>query len=165
MSHSEFLALTGNRYYAMQDRVTEKRSSAGHVIRVGRQLGFTCDEYRQWLREQLGGEMGTCRCFYCTAVLSIQTVIVDHMTPLSQGGALTLDNLAPACCLCNDQKGEMRAQAYMQLRSLCMNRTVFSQTDCDSCLGRLQSALKLAIRAQKARKPAVRVLPHIRNAS
>ena len=59
--HSEFLTITYQRYESMRQRVAEKRSRGGHVIRVGQQLGFTIEEFRQWYRQELGGEQGTAR--------------------------------------------------------------------------------------------------------
>lgn len=149
--HSEFLTLTYSRYEAMKDRVAEKRSKSGHILRVGRQLNFTIDEYRQWIRDQLGGEQGTARCFYCDAIVDLQTMVTDHMQPLAQAGALDLSNLCIACSRDNDQKGAMTAHSYIQLLVFLKNRNVCSEVDEADCLGRLRTSVKLAIREQQRR--------------
>jgi len=46
------------------------------------------------------------RCEYCQAPeeLTVTTFEVDHIVPLSAGGATTLDNLCLACPTCNRHK-------------------------------------------------------------
>ena len=47
------------------------------------------------------------RCAYCQAPeeLAVTTFDVDHIAPVSAGGATTVDNLCLACPACNRHKG------------------------------------------------------------
>lgn len=44
-------------------------------------------------------------CYYCRAFLTMQTATIEHLKPVSKGGADTMDNLALACECCNKEKG------------------------------------------------------------
>jgi len=164
-AHAEFLAITAARYHALAQRVGPRFNRRGQLVRPGQKLPFTLDNYRIWIREQcLGSEQGTTRCEYCYWPLDIHTLVLDHRTPLSQGGSLDFGNLAVACKPCNDQKGQMRAEAFMHLRKLVNNPQLFSELDRTDCLGRLQSALKLAIKQRSCfeHPNPERVIPHVR---
>jgi len=152
---TNFNHLTTQRYAALGKRVAPF------------ELPFTLAEYRSWLASHFAGT--TTRCFYCNWPISLETVVVDHKTPSVQCGSLHFDNMCLTCKSCNDQKGSRRAEAVILLRTLCNNSTLFTPTDRDSVLGRLQSSIKLAIREQRrragearTRQPNVRVMPHVR---
>lgn len=54
------------------------------------------------------------RCFYCGEVLML-TFEIDHVTPLSAGGAHARANVALACASCNRKKAQKEAdEFYMQ---------------------------------------------------
>lgn len=57
-------------------------------------------------------------CYYCRAPLAEQakTPHLDHMTPLSRGGAHSADNVTMACSDCNLEKHTMTAQEYQAYR-------------------------------------------------
>jgi len=65
---------------------------------------------RQW-----EGKFFRCgmRCFYCHIPLTLvarqgsEPATKDHLTPVSRGGADTIDNIVPACLPCNSRKGDM----------------------------------------------------------
>ena len=50
------------------------------------------------------------RCAYCGMR---QPLTQDHVTPLSKGGSHTLDNIVPACALCNGSKGVRDVADFM----------------------------------------------------
>lgn len=50
-----------------------------------------------WLRDK-----GTCQ--YCGNAVSIREFTFDHVTPLSQGGKTTWDNIVVSCRACNQKK-------------------------------------------------------------
>jgi 5-methylcytosine-specific restriction endonuclease McrA len=43
-------------------------------------------------------------CYICGVPLTLDTMTIDHVTPLSRGGAHTLKNVRPACKRCNCRK-------------------------------------------------------------
>ena len=47
---------------------------------------------------------GRCEYCQCWAAYAIQSFDVDHIVPVSRGGASTVDNLAYACSGCNRHK-------------------------------------------------------------
>ena len=52
------------------------------------------------------------RCAYCGKPLST-SFSVDHIVPVSRGGASTIDNIALACRKCNSTKGQFTPQEYI----------------------------------------------------
>ena len=44
-------------------------------------------------------------CSYCDTYIGINHLTLDHILPVSRGGASTLENIAPACLTCNQRKG------------------------------------------------------------
>ena len=57
-----------------------------------------------------------CRCQYCGQVFSQKQLNLDHVVPLSRGGASSWDNVVCACIACNTRKGARSPlQAGMQL--------------------------------------------------
>ena len=44
------------------------------------------------------------RCAYCTTALTIETMVIDHVWPLAQGGTGDTWNLVPTCWTCNGVK-------------------------------------------------------------
>ena len=56
------------------------------------------------------------RCAYCGKWVPITHATVDHILPLSQGGASTWENLVNCCISCNQRKGNRTPeQARMKL--------------------------------------------------
>ncbi len=62
------------------------------------QPSFTAAEWSSLVEGHAG------RCAYCGELRTLQ---VDHRTPLSRGGANTIDNILPACGPCNLKKRTM----------------------------------------------------------
>lgn len=59
-------------------------------------------------------------CTWCHVAISDrlprnhpQKATADHLEPLSRGGRDTLDNLVPACFLCNSQRGNMTPGEFL----------------------------------------------------
>ena len=69
------------------------------------------------------------RCIYCGHLvwpsmpqpysndIGLMLATLDHMTPLSRGGANKFSNLVAACYHCNNEKGSMDAVEYRQWRT------------------------------------------------
>lgn len=62
---------------------------------------------REWLirtyRSDCG--VGTCRCYRCGELLTVDTVTVDRIIPGCQGGTYRRENIRPACAGCNSETG------------------------------------------------------------
>lgn len=52
-------------------------------------------------------------CAYCGTSLTIDTATLDHVRPVSRGGAHAQDNLVLACAPCNNAKGCKTRAAWM----------------------------------------------------
>lgn len=50
---------------------------------------------------------GNGRCALCGKPIEFKHMTIDHKTPLSRGGTNALDNLQPACRVCNFMKQDM----------------------------------------------------------
>lgn len=51
-------------------------------------------------------------CAYCGKNISLKKVTMDHVIPKSLGGSNTIDNLLPACKVCNSKKGSSSLEAF-----------------------------------------------------
>jgi hypothetical protein len=63
--------------------------------------GFVSNQLKQQVFERAAGCCEYCRC---QARFAMQSFSVEHIIPVSRGGATTLDNLALACQGCNNHK-------------------------------------------------------------
>ncbi len=117
-TEQEFLKRSGSIYRNMKARFAEKRNKRGNVIRVGRELPFSLEEFRDYLSMCLGSRnaSGTTPCDSCTLSLNALTLVVDHSLPVSRGGELGLQNLALLCEECNRAKGKLTASEFRALR-------------------------------------------------
>ena len=115
--NSDFMKRSYTTYRHMVERFTQKQDKRGRIIRVGRVVPFNLEDFRAWLREQLGGsEGGVARCRYCGTPIDVLNSEVDHMSPPDRGGSLELENLALACPDCNQQKGSLLAASFIALK-------------------------------------------------
>ncbi len=112
-----FHTRTASIHSSMVARFKQKQNKNGRVIRYGRLVPFTLSEFRLWLVDQLGGKPeGSARCAYCTCPLFADSLRVDHKTPASLGGDLSLANCCVSCDLCNRAKGQLSAEEFQALR-------------------------------------------------
>jgi 5-methylcytosine-specific restriction endonuclease McrA len=65
----------------------------------------------EWL-EKLWESQGHCQ--YCKRYTGYINLIIEHMTPLSQKGGNTKDNVVPACISCNSSKGGRDVETWHQ---------------------------------------------------
>lgn len=54
------------------------------------------------------------RCHYCDKRGTMRTLTKDHKVPLRDGGPGTLDNLVSACRSCNQRKGIMPYDSFVE---------------------------------------------------
>ena len=57
---------------------------------------------------------GNGRCALCGKPIEFKKMTVDHKTPLSKGGTNALDNLQPACRVCNFMKQDMLMEELVE---------------------------------------------------
>ena len=67
------------------------------------------DAKRMW-RESIKARDGH-KCVYCG---SSENLTIDHVRPKSKGGTDTADNCVTACRPCNQAKGSMHVDVFMQ---------------------------------------------------
>jgi 5-methylcytosine-specific restriction endonuclease McrA len=73
-------------------------------------LTFRSSDARRMFRENIKARDGH-KCVYCG---SSENLTVDHVRPKSKGGTDTADNLVTACRPCNQAKGSMHVDVFMQ---------------------------------------------------
>jgi len=63
-------------------------------------------------------------CSYCTCEISTelppthpQKATADHIIPVAEGGTDDIENLIPACLLCNEKRGTLSVEAFTRLLS------------------------------------------------
>ena len=95
-------------------RVWEKGNLTIKAMRRARIKGATCEplpkHYERGLYEAQHG-----LCYYCGASLKDAGQHLEHMTPLSRGGAHALENLVLSCQDCNLRKGTKTAKEFARL--------------------------------------------------
>lgn len=76
---------------------------------------------RGWRKRHFKIQEG--RCFYCAKMMLMQKALhpdqltLDHLVPISRGGADTWDNTAGACRNCNLSKGLMTVDEFRAKRA------------------------------------------------
>lgn len=56
-----------------------------------------------------------CACFYCNEPLLLSRATKDHRLPSCRGGSDVIDNIVPACFLCNLKKGDKTDKEFFAL--------------------------------------------------
>lgn len=84
--------------------------SPGHLL-YNLAVFRSSDARRLW-RESIFDRDGH-RCSYCG---STQDLTLDHRRPRCKGGPTTADNCVTACRACNQAKGSMAVEQFLQLR-------------------------------------------------
>jgi 5-methylcytosine-specific restriction endonuclease McrA len=54
-------------------------------------------------------------CRYCDKILRINTIVCDHIVPLSKGGDSTRENLQLICRSCNSRKGPLKEEDFLKI--------------------------------------------------
>ena len=115
------LAQTRERYLANKEEFNRRRNQRyaankereaaygrrRRALKLAAPGSHTLEEVMALLEEQ--GR----RCFYCGVDLE-DGYHVEHMTPLSRGGADSIDNIVIACETCNKRKGTKTAEEFLQ---------------------------------------------------
>lgn len=91
-----------DRRYSATERGRDRRRQRENRRRAKRASVDTTLTPEQW-NEIMGRSGG--RCFYCKKK---RRLTMDHVVPLSKGGAHAAYNVVPACGSCNSSKGAQR---------------------------------------------------------
>lgn len=54
-------------------------------------------------------------CHYCGQRLTLLEVTLDHVVPLSNGGAKGIRNIVPACVNCNRRKADRSYHSFVRV--------------------------------------------------
>lgn len=84
-------------------RVALPRSPRGLTRRIGR---LTPLPHKAALKRAALRDCAR-RCVYCAEELALDVATLDHVYPVSRGGANDAGNLVSACARCNRMKGDM----------------------------------------------------------
>ena len=57
-------------------------------------------------------------CPYCLKVIPPREYSIDHKTPLSRGGKTVKENLVVCCKKCNQEKGALTVEEYLEWKKL-----------------------------------------------
>lgn len=89
----------------------EKRALVAAARRARRAGAAGSHTVREWLDKcaLLGGV-----CLYCGEARPLTR---DHKTPLSRGGTDYIENIVPACALCNSRKYNKTAQEFLMKKA------------------------------------------------
>ena len=70
--------------------------------------GISLKEYNDRLREKREALLRKHRlaCVWCACYLNSKTLTIEHIIPLAQKGEHVLENMAPACFECNNERGD-----------------------------------------------------------
>ena len=69
------------------------------------------------------------RCVYCAAGLQLEEATLDHVHPVSRGGADDAGNLVVACGPCNRMKGDMLpAEFFLRFPAAGLNFMRYART-------------------------------------
>jgi 5-methylcytosine-specific restriction endonuclease McrA len=71
------------------------------------------DKQDHFIREELWIGQKTL-CFYCKRHVAKKRATLDHKVPPFRGGTQEIDNLVMACDLCNNLKGAMTAEEFLE---------------------------------------------------
>lgn len=79
-----------------------KNSLVSRSKKYNVECNITVDQLRQLLYDKYGT---TCR--YCNKRLDVNTLVLDHIIPISKGGTSNVDNLQIICSTSNSMKGSL----------------------------------------------------------
>lgn len=137
-----FMRRTADVYRHMCDRVAEKKNKRGQIIRRGREIPYSLEQFRTFVRGHFPPDPYNAwetNCRYCSGIVSLGRVVWDHEVPLARGGALGLSNLVACCSDCNSVKGKLVAAEF---RALMEGLRTFPEAARNDILGRLRGQMR-----------------------
>ncbi|MGH9522216.1 MAG: HNH endonuclease [Terriglobales bacterium] len=133
-----FLKRTADVFRHLRDRVSEKRDRNLRLIRKGREVPYSLEQFRHFVRGHFPSDPYNAwetNCRYCGGVVHLKSIVWDHEIPLSRGGVLALSNLAASCRDCNAIKGRL---VPAEFRALMEGLRTFPEAARSDILGRLR---------------------------
>ena len=95
----------------MYNRCTQWKNS---LYTRSKKYGVVCTITIEELRELLYTVYGT-PCKYCGKKLDTNTLVLDHIIPISKGGSSNINNLQTICRTCNGIKGALEEYQFLTL--------------------------------------------------
>jgi 5-methylcytosine-specific restriction endonuclease McrA len=86
-------------------------------------LTFRSSDAKRMWKEQIMQRDGG-RCVYCG---DTDQLTIDHVRPRSKGGATTASNCVTACLSCNQAKGSMEVESFVN-QTLSLTNYVYSSS-------------------------------------
>lgn len=97
-ANAEYLKAKGERYRTVNPDVGKRSEAKRRALKRGRDAFSVTSRDIRRLEIRFEG-----RCAYCKSTLA-PGYHLDHVVPLSRGGAHSIGNLVPACQPCNNRK-------------------------------------------------------------
>ncbi len=142
-----FLDLSRRKYHDIA-----KRKLAGGLVVV---MPYDLEQFRTWLRSiSMGGQATAWRCAYCLVPLVLTDVQCDHAYPLARGGSSALNNLMPACRVCNQRKGQLTAVEFTAVKAKLAELGPAAEKYVLECLSLAGMARKMQAQSHRARRQA-----------
>ena len=110
-NHEKYIE-NNNAYYRREYPFIKDRIAIATRNRRARIAGLPGKHTKKDIENMLIKQSG--RCFYCGVPL--YTFQVDHVVPVSRGGANSPDNLVLACEHCNKSKGARLPEEWKPIR-------------------------------------------------
>lgn len=97
------------------DKIIKRSNSAkSSMVSRSKKAGVVCDITLEEIRELIFESYGN-KCKYCDKILNINTMVFDHIIPVSKGGPTTKDNLQIICKTSNTMKGSLNENHFNML--------------------------------------------------
>jgi hypothetical protein len=127
LQENAFADRTSSIHGGMNGRLKERKNKKGVIIRIGRRVPFTLEEFRVWVKREIGS--GCTGCLYCGTPIDYINFVVDHRHPIARGGDLGLENLDLCCAECNNAKGNLTGSEFHALRVFLRGLGPMAETD------------------------------------
>ena len=76
-------------------------------------LTFRSSDAKRMWRDSIKARDGY-KCVYCGCT---ENLTIDHVRPRALGGSTTASNCVTACRSCNQEKGSMQVEDFLQLKT------------------------------------------------
>ena len=91
--------------------ITRVQDQINRAQKIGCENTLT---YHQWIEILLQSDG---KCYYCNANEGMNTLVIEHMIPLSRGGTNTASNICAACRRCNNTKHTKTHDQFLRERN------------------------------------------------
>lgn len=95
----------------LRKKITQQNKRASE--KYNRQNNLTVKDVYEIIRHNIA-DNGIVSCIYCDKTLDNRNWTLEHIIPLSKGGSHTIRNIAIACRTCNQDKGSMSFEEFIE---------------------------------------------------